>query len=445
MQPPLILLVDDNRELIDLLSQILEEAGYRTSTFYRGKAAMESIKKEAPDLAVVDLLLPDLVGHEIAKELAARQIPYILITGVFKGAKHSLDGRGKGARGYFEKPFEAGRLLEAIQEILPAPQPTAEREEFEVELDIDIDEREYTSNFPLVMTGKIAVGGPSTVQAVLTGEDFALVEPTTGQKIIRKPPTLVPSLDAPTPNKAGPTPPEAGQEALRRKGVLQDNLPQLFTAFWQLQETGELGLQRGRVKKVIYFEKGRPAFALSNLAADRFGTFLARVGKISEPQLREATSAAIGQKRRIGDVLIEMGLLQDAERMYYVAQQVKSILYSTFAWQDGNYVMTFHEKARREPIRLGVHPAQLISRGIKKLYTPKRLQRLLSLDDRVAPANAPPYAIEDASLEPWEIELVSRASSGPTAAELIEASGKPGEEALASLVALLSLEILEKR
>jgi len=441
MQPPLILLVDDNRELIDLLAQIFEEAGYRARTFYRGKPAMEFIAKEPPDLAVVDLLLPDLVGHEIGKELASRRIPYILVTGVFKGAKHSSEGKSRGAKGYFEKPFEASRLLEAVQEIVPSPPKVGAREAgFEVELDIDIDEKDYTPNrFPLMMTGRIAVNGPS-VQAVLTGDDFALKEATTGQKIVRPPPSLIPALEKPVQPRE-----EVSSDGKSRRGVLQDNLPQLITAFWQLQETGELGLQRGKVKKVIYFEKGKPAFALSNLAADRFGTFLTRVGKITEAQLRIATDAAMSQKRRTGDILIEMGLLQDAERMYYVAQQVKSILYSVFAWQEGHYVMTFHAKARREPIRLGIHPAQLIARGVKKLYTLQRLHRLLALEDQLIAAEDPPYLPTDAGLEAWEIELVPMAHKARNVAELIAQTGKSSDEVFPTLVTLLSLKLLEKK
>ncbi|HWV37701.1 MAG TPA: response regulator, partial [Vulgatibacter sp.] len=304
MSPPLILLVDDNKELADLLAQILEEAGYRARTCYRGRSAIDALHRERPAVAVVDLLLPDLVGYEVAKEFKAANVPFILVTGVFKGAKHSFEAKARfGAAGWFEKPFEAGRLLEAIRAIVPpGERPVARKETFDVELDIDVDERDSTPQSPLEMTGRIAVKS-SNVQAVLTGTDFALNQPTSGQKIVRTGPSL-------------PSKEQVSPDGRSRRGVLENNLPQLIAAFWQLQETGELGLQRGKVKKVIYFEKGHPVFALSNLAADRFGTFLARVGKITEEQLRAATAAAMAQKRRTGDVLIEMGLLQDAERMY---------------------------------------------------------------------------------------------------------------------------------
>ena len=433
MSAPLVLLVDDNKELADLLAQILEEAGYRARTCYRGRAAIDALQREKPAVAVIDLLLPDLVGYEVAKEFKAAEVPFILVTGVFKGAKHSFEAKARyGAVGWFEKPFEAGRLLEAIRAIVPpGPRVAASaKETFNVELDIDVDERDYTPQ-PLEMTGRIAVKS-SNVQAVLTGNDFALQQPTSGQKIVRPGPS------------AGPKE-QVSADGRSRRGVLENNLPQLIAAFWQLQETGELGLQRGKVKKVIYFEKGQPVFALSNLAADRFGTFLARVGKITEEQLRVATATAMSQKRRTGDVLIEMGLLQDAERMYYVAQQVKSILYSVFAWQEGEYVMTFHSKARHEPIRLGIHPAQLISRGIKKLYSPLRQQRMLAKTDRLIPSEDPAFQLTEIELEPWEAQLLSRIDGNRDVAQLLAIADRPEAEVYATLVTLMALKIVEKR
>src|SRR5258708_33166224 len=88
----------------------------------------------------------------------------------------------------------------------------------------------------------------------------------------------------------GPIASDSGPEAIHdlpqkdgiRRGDLKDNLPQLLAAFYQAKETGELGLMKGQVKKIIYFESGMPVFALSNLVADRLAQFLVRAGKIHE-------------------------------------------------------------------------------------------------------------------------------------------------------------------
>jgi CheY-like chemotaxis protein len=472
---PSILLVDDNVELVDLLGQVLEEAGYRVQPFHRGRPALESIAKDPPALGVIDILLPDLLGYDLGKELGARGIPFVFITGVFKGGRHALDAARKhGCAGYFEKPFDTGKLLEAIAKLAPPPPAPEKALGLEVELDIDIDEKDPYSG-PLELTGKIAVSG-ERISAVLTGSDFSLqpADPTTTW--IRPPPTpprlspaasppgppprppppAPPAVPAPLPAVPAPSPPNTpgpravvservSSDGRIRRGQLHDNLPSLIGAFWQVRGTGELGLQRGKVKKVLYFQEGRPVFALSNLAADRFGTFLCRVGKITEPDLRAAAGRAQAEGRRTGDLLIEMGLLKDAERMYYVAQQVKAIIYSAFAWEDGEYVLSFQDRAKHEPIQLGLHPAHLISRGIKKLYRTDRLQRLIALEDRLIPAADPMFHLADLELETWEAQLLSRITGERTVAELIALAGKPAHMVYAALAALLGLKVIEKR
>ena len=77
-----------------------------------------------------------------------------------------------------------------------------------------------------------------------------------------------------------------------RRGDLKDNLPHLLAAFYNAKETGELGLMKGQVKKIIFFEGGFPVFALSNLVADRLGQFLVRAGKIDEETLEQAAEQA---------------------------------------------------------------------------------------------------------------------------------------------------------
>ena len=121
-----------------------------------------------------------------------------------------------------------------------------------------------------------------------------------------------------------------------------------------------------------------------------------RVGKINDAQLKLAMAAADAGKRRTGDVLVEMGLLKETEQLYYVGQQVKSIIYSLFGWEDGTYQLSFKQSARKERIKLDVHPANLIMRGVKKLYKPERLKRLLLPEDRLIPSLQPAYALQRA-------------------------------------------------
>ncbi len=438
---PRILVVDDNQELLSLLTQLFEDAGYEVIAASRGKQAIDAARASPPQAAVLDILLPDMMGYNLADVLRkdVPHLPLLFITGVFKGGKHAVEAKTKyAAAGYFEKPFEASKLLEAVAKILPAEKKqapaTSLQDAFEVELDIDVEEEEPQDVMEL--TGRIKVTGGDNLTAELRGANL------TASPMQKAPSTQV---RPPTPGRPPEGPTGAVHTPGMRRGELRDNLPSLFTAFYLSRETGELGVQRGKVKKVVYFEKGTPVFALSNLLADRFGQFLVRVGKIKPEQLQDATAVAEATKRRTGDVLVERGLLKDTERLYYNGQQVKAIIYSLFAWEDGTYVMSFKEKAAAESIKLDVHPANLIVRGIKKLYKPERLRRMLQPEDRLLPSVAPAYQLNEVELERWEAELLPKIDGNRTVAELLAYANRPEHVVYGFIVSMMSLGILERR
>lgn len=437
---PRILVVDDNQELLSLLTQIFEDAGYAVTAASKGKQAVELARAEPLKAAVLDILLPDMMGYHLADALRKQQpeLPLIFITGVFKGGKHALEARQKYASaGYFEKPFEAQKLVEALGKLVPpekkAPAAESIEDAFDVELDIDVVEDQPQDAMEL--TGKIRVSGGGDLTAELSGATLTASPMTPKQQVAPRPPPPGKPADAPAPGTPGAS----------RRGELKDNLPSLINAFYLSKETGELGVQRGKVKKVVYFEKGQPVFALSNLLSDRFGQFLVRVGKIQADQLEDATAVAAKTKRRTGDVLIERGLLKDTERLYYVAQQVKSVIYSLFGWEDGTYVMSFKDKATKESIKLDVHPGQLIVRGIKKLYKPDRLRRLIQPEDRLIPSLQPAYQLHEVELERWEAELLPKIDGTRNVAEILAVANRPEHVVYAFLAAMLALNVLERR
>ena len=444
MAPPKILVVDDNVELLTLLTQLFEDAGYSVVPANKGRSALDAAKMQKPRAAVLDILLPDMMGYHLADQLRKEQpaLPLVFVTGVFKGGKHALEARQKyGAAAYFEKPFEAAKLIEAVTQLVPPEkrQGAASIEDaFEVELDVDVDEEGPQESMEL--TGRIKVTG-ANLTAEIRGDNLTASPMHKGEATgMRPPPASHPANRPPPPPRAA----LAGGGTSRR-GELKDNLPSLITAFYLSRETGELGVQRGKVKKVVYFEKGTPVFALSNLAADRFGQFLVRVGKIKPEQLQDAAQVATNTRRRTGDVLVERGLLKDTERLYYVGQQVKAIIYSLFGWEDGTYLMSFKDKANAESIKLDVHPANLIVRGVKKLYKPDRLRRLLAPEERLIPSLQPAYALNEVDLEKWEGEFLPRVDGTRTVAELLSMAGRPQHVMYGFLYSLVALSLLERR
>jgi hypothetical protein len=177
---------------------------------------------------------------------------------------------------------------------------------------------------------------------------------------------------------------------------------------------------------------------------DRFGPFLVRVGKIDPKQLELCQAAADKTGRRTGDVLVEMKLLKETEKLYYVAQQVKAIVYSVFGWDEGDYRLHFADRAAKEAIKIDLHPANLITRGVKKLYKPERLYRLLSPEERLVPSQQPAYGLHEVELERWEAEILPRIDGTRTVAEVIHIAQRPEHAVYGFLYGMVALKILDR-
>ena len=108
MSRPRILLVDDNAELLNLLARLVEAEGWEPVTALRGRTGLEQMAGVPPDAAVIDVLLPDMMGYELGAALKKLKVPYFFMSGVLKGGRASSDARAQhGAAGYFEKPYPA--------------------------------------------------------------------------------------------------------------------------------------------------------------------------------------------------------------------------------------------------------------------------------------------------------------------------------------------------
>jgi len=434
-----ILVVDDNQELLKVLTQLFESAGYSVLAAPRGKQAADLALANPPAVAILDVLLPDMTGYTLADVLRRQlpRLPLIFITGVFKAGRHAIEARQKySVLGYFEKPFDSQKLLDTVAKVLPpqAPSEAATDDSFEVELDVDYQE-ETPSTDTLKLTGPIKLTDRYHRSTEVSGADL-IARPIRATELGPVRSTAQPSSGSPVSRRS--------VSLEHRSGELKNNLPSLITAFYIAQETGELGAQRGKTKKVIYFERGQPVHARSNLVSDRFGQFLVRVGKIRVQDLESALAAAERQKKRIGEVLVEKGLLLPTERPYLLGQQIKAIIYSLFAWEEGTYVLNRSGRACAEPIKLDVHPATLIRRGIKKLYRPQRLQSLLRAQDRLIPSMQPAYQLYEIELDDWEAHLLTKVNGTRNVTELVALSGRPEMDVYAFLYSLVALTLLEK-
>ncbi len=113
-----VLVIDDNTDIRENISEILEMAGYRTFSAENGKKGVEMALKEKPDLIVCDIMMPELDGygvlHLLRKNADMQTVPFIFLTA--KTERTDLrKGMEMGADDYITKPFDDIELLNAIE------------------------------------------------------------------------------------------------------------------------------------------------------------------------------------------------------------------------------------------------------------------------------------------------------------------------------------------
>ncbi len=118
---PKILVVDDEKDIVELISYNLENEGYAVAKSYDGESALKIIRAKKPDLVILDLMLPGINGIDVCKSLRAQQatsdLPIIMLTAKADEVDKVV-GLEIGADDYITKPFSVKELMARIRSIL---------------------------------------------------------------------------------------------------------------------------------------------------------------------------------------------------------------------------------------------------------------------------------------------------------------------------------------
>jgi len=121
-----ILIVDDDPDLVEAVSIILESKGYEVAAAYDGEEGLQKVKTERPDLIVLDVMMPGKDGYTVCKELkgdpACASIPVLLLTAVVSHIPTTRYTQQMGlemeADDYMDKPVEPAELVKRIDTLL---------------------------------------------------------------------------------------------------------------------------------------------------------------------------------------------------------------------------------------------------------------------------------------------------------------------------------------
>lgn len=148
-----VLVVDDEPNIADVISMALRFQGFTVESVGDGRSALEAVVTFKPDLLVLDVMLPDMEGFEIARRLNADrvQVPIIFLT-ARDATEDKVRGLTMGGDDYVTKPFSLEELVARIRTILRRAglaQPETSRLVFE-DLELDEDTREVTRDGELI-------------------------------------------------------------------------------------------------------------------------------------------------------------------------------------------------------------------------------------------------------------------------------------------------------
>lgn len=167
-----ILIVEDDRKTVQTVRLYLEHAGFAVRAAHDGRRALEEARNESYDLIILDLMLPEVGGIEVCRQLRARSATPIVMLTAKATEEDKLSGLEMGADDYVAKPFSPRELVARVRAVLRRTAPAKEREHAESsppvrinDLTIDLESRE------------VRVGNQ---QVPLTPTEFKLLETFAG-------------------------------------------------------------------------------------------------------------------------------------------------------------------------------------------------------------------------------------------------------------------------
>lgn len=163
-----VLVVDDEDAIRQVVCAWLESSGYDTVSAHNGRKGFEMFESHAPDLAVLDVMMPVMDGLELCRKIReTSQMPVIFLSALFQ-ERDKLEGFSAGANDYLTKPFSGPELLARIETVLRTA--SAEQTDKQAKDDTKYSDAFLTMDF----AGHIVYARGSQVN--LTAIEFKLLE-----------------------------------------------------------------------------------------------------------------------------------------------------------------------------------------------------------------------------------------------------------------------------
>lgn len=237
------------------------------------------------------------------------------------------------------------------------------------------------------------------------------------------------------------SPPPAGF----RGSLSETPLPQVLRRIFLEGLKGTLSLVHGDETRHLFFEKGELRTATSSREGQRIGAFLKRRGWITDTDLNWALDTVAKQGRaRLGKILVERGLVSRTVLDAEMRRLVEEIVFSTFAWESGEYRFQASAGVLDPDVALTLSTAAIIVEGIRRLPESDALRERLGEGRRVPIlATDPMSRYQYLPLAPQEAYLLSRIDGILDVDSLLKIAGTSRTAMAKILYALVSCGIVE--
>lgn len=354
-----ILLVDDSTEDRRVLRAVLSRAsalsGYAVKFIEArdGEEGLELFTKEQPHLVVSDLLMPRKDGFALCEAIRATEaggeVPLVVVSGFYKDSSTAAKLQQDFHAEIIGKPVQPRDLLNKAMGLLDA----------------------YRQKNPqLAAEWQRADRGPKLPPAP-------------------PPTTAVPQAEAEErrPGRAATGPAPELDFARPLRGTLKDHpVARLLVRAASARATGTLKLVRGKVRKLVFISNGRPIFVDSNLRNETLGAYLVAHKMIGDDQLSTALKRARANKKKLGETLVAMKLLDEETVLVALNAQTRIKLARTLVWEDGMYSFLPSNDFQSKVPHCAVEPVDLVLAAQKKMTRASDLSQSFAphLDQRLA-------------------------------------------------------------
>jgi tetratricopeptide (TPR) repeat protein len=226
--------------------------------------------------------------------------------------------------------------------------------------------------------------------------------------------------------------------------LAEGTVSQLLREIYVGRRNGQLHLVKGRERQSLRFRRGHIVNATTNVVEERLGEMLVRRGMLSPADLERSTAIVLREKKRLGLVLSELGLIDTSGLENAIALHVHEMLTKVFAWDEGSYSFEEEDDTPGAELTLKLTTGELILEAVQAVKDPDVVRYSLGDRDRLLrPSTDPLLRFQKLTLAPADGFVLSRVDGTTTAHEVVQMIPLPAEVVERSLLGLLSTGAIE--